>query len=210
MNMSNMQQIKCEKPFSDKQIGEIGEHAVIQKLMENGWYAMNWNMGFNNMKSVDIVCFNPDERKTVNIQVKTAWITTDDADPNIITGLISDSDGNITPKLDEKIIGPWVFVTATGEKGNMRFRYYILTKDEVKRLINDTNHWYVVETQRGEDGKGKLKGNVLIGLYLHWIKGDPNTKLDDTVNRKAFKHGPLKNPLHGIPDPENKWDKIWK
>lgn len=31
MNMSNMQQIKCEKPFSDKQIGEIGEHAVIQK-----------------------------------------------------------------------------------------------------------------------------------------------------------------------------------
>lgn len=69
--MSNMQQIKCEKPFSDKQIGEIGEHAVIQKLMENGWYAMNWNIGFNNMKSVDIVCFNPDERKTVNIQVKT-------------------------------------------------------------------------------------------------------------------------------------------
>jgi hypothetical protein len=100
-------------------------------------------------------------------------------------------------------------VTATGEKGNMRFRYYILTKDEVKRLIEDTNHWYVVETQRGEDGKRKLKGKVLIGLYLHWIKGDPNTKLDEAVNRKTFKHGPLKNPLEGIPNPENRWDKIW-
>lgn len=208
--MSNMQQIKCEKPFSDKQIGEIGEHAVIQKLMENGWYAMNWNMGFNNMQSVDIVCFNPEERKTVNIQVKTAWIATDDADPNFITGLTSDSDGNITPKLDEKIIGPWIFVTATGERGNMKFRFYILTKDEVKRLIEDTNRWYVVETQRGEDGKAKLKGKVLIGLYLHWIIGDPNNKLDGVVNRKAFRHGPLKNPLCGKPNPEDKWDKIWK
>ena len=57
--------------MNNTRIGNIGEQMVIVKLMELGWDAFNVNQVFKNYKSVDIICMNPSNGQTQQIQVKT-------------------------------------------------------------------------------------------------------------------------------------------
>ncbi len=143
--------------LTNKQKGEIGETLVSMKLINMGWDVVNINTVYRNYKNADLICMNANNGKSVMIQVKTG--TTH----NILTGFISELDGTI-PKIEEKIIGPWVFVYMPDDKmSNMEF--YILTREEVIELISSSNKWYATEYHR------ELKKKYPVGIEEEWLKG---------------------------------------
>ena len=108
---------------SNKQLGAIGETAVMLELLKMGFDVININNSYNNYRKADLICMNPNNEKSVKIQVKTG--TTN----NILTGFVSELDGTI-PKIEENIIGPWVFVKI--DKDNLsKYEFYILTKAKI-------------------------------------------------------------------------------
>ena len=144
-------------------VTKLGETAVLLKLTELGWDAFNLNSENPNYKEVDIACIHPKTHKTVLVQVKTSA----GSEPSFGTGFVSDTDGNILgKKLDEEIIGPWVFVHIVFEDGTIKYRFYVLTKNEVKELIEDSNAWYWGEL------KHKAKNKQPVFLPLCWITGE--------------------------------------
>ncbi|MBO7225781.1 MAG: hypothetical protein J6V35_07715 [Bacteroidales bacterium] len=143
--------------LTNKQKGELGEILVSMELINRGLDVVNINTVYRNYKNADLICMNANNGKSVMIQVKTG--TTQ----NILTGFISDDKGSI-PKLEEKIIGPWVFVYMPDDKmSNMEF--YILTREEVIELISSSNKWYATEYYR------KLKKKYPVGVYVDWLEG---------------------------------------
>lgn len=143
--------------LTNKQKGVIGETAVVLELLKRGFDVININNSYLNYKNADLICMNPNNGKSVMVQVKTG--TTQ----NIHTGFTSDVKGSI-PKLEEKIIGPWVFVYMPDDKmSNMEF--YILTREEVIELISSSNKWYATEYDRD------LKKKYPVGVYVDWLKG---------------------------------------
>lgn len=170
------------------QIGLIGETAVKLKLLEMGWNALNLNDALRNFKSADLICINGKE--SCLIQVKTC--PNPSRNPNIRTGLISDCKGQIKD-LEEKVVGPWVFVQIKGEGTTAEYDFYILTRQEVIDLITTSNAWYVSH-------KEKTGKDIQIGLYLSWIRGigyKPDAK-DYHEYESVIKE-----------DPKDKWEKIW-
>lgn len=170
------------------QIGLIGETAVKLKLLEMGWNAINLNDALRNFKSADLICINGKE--SCLIQVKTC--PNPSKNPNIRTGLISDCKGQIKD-LEEKVVGPWVFVQIKGEGTTAEYDFYILTRQEVIDLITTSNAWYVSH-------KEKTGKDIQIGLYLSWIRGigyKPDAK-DYHEYESVIKE-----------DPKDKWEKIW-
>ena len=143
--------------LTNKQKGELGEILVSMELINRGLDVVNINTVYRNYKNADLICMNANNGKSVMIQVKTG--TTQ----NILTGFTSDVKGSI-PKLEEKIIGPWVFVYMPDDKmSNMEF--YILTREEVIELISSSNKWYATEYYRD------LKKKYPVGVYVDWLKG---------------------------------------
>ena len=143
--------------LTQEQKGKIGETAVMLELLKKGFNVININNSYPNYKNADLICMNANNGKSVMIQVKTG--TTQ----NILTGFTSDVKGSI-PKLEEKIIGPWVFVYMPDDKmSNMEF--YILTREEVIELISSSNKWYATEYYR------KLKKKYPVGVYVDWLEG---------------------------------------
>ena len=143
--------------LTQEQKGKIGETAVMLELLKKGFNVININNSYPNYKNADLICMNANNGKSVMIQVKTG--TTQ----NIHTGFTSDVEGSI-PKLEEKIIGPWVFVYMPDDKmSNMEF--YILTREEVIELISSSNKWYATEYYR------KLKKKYPVGVYVDWLEG---------------------------------------
>lgn len=171
------------------QIGLIGETAVKLKLLEMGWNAINLNDAIRNFKGADIICIN--EKETCLIQVKTC--PNPSKNPNIRTGLISDCKGHIKD-LEEKVVGPWVFVHIKGEGTKAEYDFYILTRQEVIDLITTSNDWYV--SQKDDTGK-----DIQIGLYLSWIRGIGYKR--DAKDYHAYE-SVIKE------DPKDKWEKIWQ
>ena len=143
--------------LTNQQKGAIGETAVVLELLKRGFDVININNSYLNHKDADLICMNPNNGKSVMVQVKTG--TTQ----NIHTGFTSDVKGSI-PKLEEKIIGPWVFVYMPDDKmSNMEF--YILTREEVIELISSSNKWYATEYHR------ELKKKYPVGVYVDWLEG---------------------------------------
>ncbi len=174
--------------MNNAQIGLIGETAVKLKLLEMGWNAINLNDALPNFKGADLICINGKE--TCMLQVKTCPMQGDN--PNIITGLVSDHNGNIKD-FEEKVVCPWVFVHIKGEGTNAEYNFYILTRQEVYDLIKSSNDWYV----KNKKDTGK---DIRIGLYLSWICGtgyNPDAK-DYHKYKSVIKE-----------DPKDKWEKIW-
>lgn len=180
--------------MNNSRIGDIGEAMVIVKLMQNGWDAFNANSVFKNYKSVDIICMNPKDGQVQMIQVKTG--TGKNPFP---TGFYSDNKGNI-PNLDIK--GPWVFVQTIGEGIDMKFKFFILSKDEVETLIKTSNDWYFNKYTR----ENTLSNNTPVGIKLAWLKGEGEE--DNMDSNKKKKHEAFINSLGH--DSENRWDKIFK
>lgn len=180
--------------MNNARIGNIGEQMVIVKLMELGWDAFNVNQVFKNYKSVDIICMNPCNGKTQQIQVKTGR----GSNP-FPTGFYSDNKGNID---NFEIKGPWVFVLATGEGIDMSFRFFILSKSEVETLIQTSNNWYMNEYER----ENEISNHTPVGIKLKWLQGEGEK---NTLNENLkIRHAAYVNPLQH--NSENCWDRIWE
>ena len=169
--------------LTQEQKGKIGETAVMLELLKKGFNVININNSYPNYKNADLICMNANNGKSVMIQVKTG--TTH----NILTGFTSELDGTIQ-KLEESIIGPWVFVYMPDDKmSNMEF--YILTREEVIELISSSNKWCATEYYR------KLKKKYPVGVYVDWLEGGSS---------KATKlHPEYKSTLH-----QTSKDNWWK
>ena len=170
--------------LTQEQKGKIGETAVMLELLKKGFNVININNSYPNYKNADLICMNANNGKSVMIQVKTG--TTH----NILTGFTSELDGTIQ-KLEESIIGPWVFVYMPDDKmSNMEF--YILTREEVIELISSSNKWYATEYYR------KLEKKYPVGIEIEWLKGGAS---------KATKlHPEYKSTLHQ--SSKDNWYKI--
>ncbi len=118
------------------------------------------------------------------VQVKTG--TTH----NILAGFTSETNG-IVPNLEEKIIGPWVFVFMNVKDNNINMEFYILTREEAIELISSSNKWYATEYYR------KLEKKYPVGVYVDWLEGGSS---------KATKlHPEYKSTLH-----QTSKDNWWK
>lgn len=192
MEKRRMNKIKLD----NSHIGTIGENLVVTKLMQNGWDALNINNSIKNYKGADILCVDNENGKMSLVQVKTGR----GKSPNFITGLISDNNGNIE-RLEEKIIGPWVFVHVKNEGTNLSdYDFYVLTRKETIKIIRTSNDWYVKEYVREKE----LSNNTVVGLKLIWLQGEGE---QDTMNNQSRHHPAYINPLgHNAKD---RWDKIF-
>ena len=165
--------------LTNKQIGVIGETAVVLELLKRGFDVININNSYLNYKNADLICMNPNNGKSVMIQVKSG--TTH----NILTGYISEVDGTI-PNLETSVIGPWVFVYMPDDKmSNMEF--YILTREEVIELISSSNKWYATEYYR------KLEKKYPVGVYVDWLEGGSSNATKLHPEYKSTLHQPSKD-----------------
>lgn len=178
----------------NKRIGDIGENMVVVKLMQKGWDAMNINRVFNNYKSVDIICMNPNDGQTQLVQVKTG-----SGKNPFPTGFYSDNKGNIQ---DFVVKGPWVFVVVSDEGIDMKFKFYVLSKSEVEKLIRTSNDWYMNEYVRDNE----ISNHTPVGIKLKWLQGEGEEDTMQTNYKK--RHAAYVNPLGH--DAEDRWDKIWE
>ena len=78
--------------------GLIGETSVTLELLKLGYDVFNLNGIYHNYKNADIICINPENLKSTMIQVKTG--TTH----NIMTGILSETDGTIQRVFAESLI----------------------------------------------------------------------------------------------------------
>ena len=164
--------------LTKKQKGVIGETAVVLELLKRGFDVININNSYLNYKNADLICMNPNNGKSVMVQVKTG--TTD----NIFTGFTSERNG-IVPNLEEKIIGPWVFVFMNEKDFNMEF--YILTKEETIELIKTSCDWYANAYNR------KLKSKPWVGVEVNWLKGGSSNATKLHPEYKSTLHQPSKD-----------------
>ena len=170
--------------LTQEQKGKIGETAVMLELLKKGFNVININNSYPNYKNADLICMNANNGKSVMIQVKTG--TTH----NILTGFTSEFDGTIR-KLEESILGPWVFVYMPDDKmSNMEF--YILTREEVIELISSSNKWYATEYYR------KLKKKYPVGVYVDWLEGGSSKATKLHPEYKSTLHQPSKDNWYKI------------
>ena len=171
------------------QLGTIGELLVMVKLTQKGWTALNANASVKNIARYDILC-TKDEKNVAFIQVKTTKET---------TFPVGFSIGKAKDKsfLNEHIIGPWVFVRQIGDGTDASYRYYILTKEQVIKLIEESNNWYL-----GLEREGKSPSeSSACALKESWLQGRNDSPV--RLNGKDFI-----NPLNNVKT-EDAWDNIW-
>jgi hypothetical protein len=171
-------------------LGLIGETAVSLELMKRGYDVINLNTLRHNYQNIDLICINPQTGKSISIQVKTGTTK------NLMTGFVSETNGTI-PNLEEKVVGPWVFVRTDKEFKSMKF--YVLTKEEIVGLIKTSNNWYYNEWNR------KLTSKTLVGVYDYWLEGKGEEAKTDPKFKKQ--HKAYNNPLNNLTT-KDKWDKI--
>ena len=174
--------------MNNKNIGQIGETAVVLELLKKGFDVININDSYHNYKNADLICMNPDTGKSVMIQVKTG------TSHNILAGFTSELDGTV-PLLEEKVIGPWVFVYMNEHDFCMKF--YVLTKEETIELIKTSCDWYSNGWNR------QLKTKPLVGVEVDWLEG--NSSAASKPNAKK-QHPEYKSTLSETS--RDKWEKI--
>ncbi len=168
--------------------GQIGETAVVLELLKKGFDVININNSYQNYKNADLICMNHGTGKSVMIQVKTG------TSHNILVGFTSELDGTV-PKLEEKVIGPWVFVFMNKHDYGMKF--YVLTREETIELIKTSCDWYANEWNR------QLKNKPLIGVEVDWLEAKPSVASKPNAKKQ---HSEYKSTL--CQTSENKWEKI--
>ncbi len=150
-------------------LGAIGEHQTLSRLLLLRYSAAITNLSVENTESTDILCHDSKGRFCA-IQVKT---TTKD---NWITGIshkeFFDDNGQIDlvkgrKFLENKIVGPWVFVHVGGSSVFPEFNFFVLSRSEVIELIFSNEKWYLT----GYNRKKPLKGYGPICLYADWFRG---------------------------------------
>lgn len=174
--------------INNKQLGQIGETAVMLELQKRGFDVININCSYNNYQKADLICINAENGKCAMVQVKTG--TTN----NILTGFVSELSG-VIPHIKESVIGPWVFVKT--DKDVSKFDFYVLTKEEILDLIITSNDWYINDWNR------ELKSKPIVGVNISWLEGK-GEKASEAQAKKQ--HSEYKNPL--VTTSRDRWDKI--
>ena len=162
--VSDLRSQKPRRVANLSQQGRSWEDAVAEILRKRGLVVINLNDVSNNFPGADLFCYSPKSGEYTLVQVKSG--TTH----NILTGLYSTFDGRIA-NLDKKIVCPWVFVYA--DKNNTedsQTEFYILTRDEAYRLINESNDWYANQWNR------TLKVGYQVGIEVAWLKAESSPK----------------------------------
>ncbi len=167
-------------------LGTLGENFVLEKLKEFGFDVINANTLKNNYEAIDLICTNPKNNQSVGIQVKTTFRS------NVPIGMILKN--SFKDILEERIIGPWVFVHIDE---NADFRLFILSKEEMINLTHESNNWYI-NKWKSTYRKSPVKLTNACGLCIKWLEG----KGEEENNR----HYAFINPLNETS--ENRWDKI--
>lgn len=153
-------------------LAAIGENMVVVRLLQMGIDAINANNIHTNYARVDILC--PTDTGFTQVQVKTS----DEKNPNFPTGL-SIEQALDRANIEKAVIGPWVFVHTEGSGHQMKFDFYVLSREETIELIYQGNRWYVEDYHRNNS----IKMTSLVGVKLSWIKGIGE---DKTSCREAF------------------------
>lgn len=178
------------KQITKAQLGAIGEMRVASMLMQKGWDAFIANMTINNNAKYDLICVNPNTSERVLIQVKTSIRS------SFPVGLsLGDA---ASPVLEEKIVGPWIFVYAQGEGTDMTFKYFILSRSQMIMLTRESNDWYINKWHRDKP----VNLNNPCALKLAWL-----SKGYDKSSERNSRYEAFVNPL--VTSSENQWDSIW-
>ncbi len=173
---------------SKQSLGASGEYEVISRLILQGWDACISNLTKNNFKLIDVFCHNPELSKLVGIQVKT---TTKNIFPIGMT--IGDiRSGN----WHSKILGPWIFVQVKGTITKPDFRFFILSRSEMIKMVEVTHDWYINQWNRTKP----LSDRGVVCIYLKWLE-----KIDEKA--KFSVHPQCIIPLKE--SAENQWSKLW-
>ena len=185
--------------ISKNNLGAIGDYQVLSRLLLLGYQAANINMAVNNMKNVDLFCQDSTGRYTA-IQVKTTRAK--DFNVGITHDKFYDSNGNIDlaaglKYLETKITCPWVMVNVDGPELNPSYRFFILSRQQVIKMIYESEKWYLTDYFKRSK---KLSGNGGIYLSQWWLLGHG---VPANHNHKEWV-----NPFSGNSF-EEQWQNLW-
>lgn len=113
------------KDYQKLLTGLVGECAVMKELCLKGWCP---SMTYNNCPTIDILCYHPESKKTVAIQVKT--VQEKIAGRKIYAFPVMGNRDN-RQSFYKEVSGPYIFVYIDH---NNHFRYYILSKEQFINL----------------------------------------------------------------------------
>jgi len=182
--------MKIDPNISKAGLGTIGEMMVAANIISQGNDAILANMTINNIARYDLVCVNKKTGCVALVQVKSS------VEKNFPVGFkIKEASSSL---VDEKIVGPWVFVYVDNSKPETEFQYYILSRKEVNELIKKSNCWYQQLHYRAVP----VNENNAVSLRLDWLKGNGLEKIDN-------KYEAFDNPLKGVSS-KDKWEKLWE
>ena len=113
--MNNNKQANKSDQAEKARIGAVGENQVVSMLLQHGWDAFNANANIKNYKSIDIVCIKPNPNipskpQLALVQVKTCF------EKNIPIGFTIEQCLKEN-YLEEHVMGPYVFVSASKSNG---------------------------------------------------------------------------------------------
>lgn len=172
-------------------IGAIGEHMVAAQLMLHKWDAFNANASITNMCAFDLICLN-EQKQTALIQVKTT-------EQNSFPVGITMAEAKDRKKVEQHVVGPWVFVKINGEGAVLPFEYYILSRAQVVEMIWKSNDWYLHKVDRGNK---IVKEASVCAIMVEWLNGK-------NYNAPRLNAETFINPLNGK-SAQDEWDKIWE
>lgn len=150
------------KDFAKHLTGTAGEMAVGSKLCLQGWVP---SLTTNNCPTLDILCYNPENKKNVSIQVKTIRLKYGQSD-NVLS-----SNGYLLGFIKHKslfedlkeIATPFVFVTIDN---NDIFKFYILSSDDLKQIAIKIDEDYNGHQKRQEN---RFKETECLGIPLRYL-----------------------------------------
>lgn len=179
-------------------LGAIGEHQVLSRLLLLGYQAAITNMSVNNMENIDILCRDSNNHYAA-IQVKTTMAN--DFNVGICHKRFFDEQGKIDlatglKYLESKIVGPWVMVQINGTDMNPIFKFFVMSRKQVIKMIYESEKWYLTDFNR----KKPVSGNGGIYLSVYWLNGH-GVPANNT-------HKEWINPFTGH-NFENQWKNLW-
>lgn len=169
--------------------GAIAEHYIVMRLLARGYAAANINFTVENSKAVDIFCSNNLLDSIIGIQVKSSFNDSKSFNIGLTHGDFCTNgifdDAKAMASLEQKIVGPWIFVKVDTTSDIPQFRTYILTREQVIKLSFESEKWYINDVYHANPLKDK--GNV--ALVLGWIEGyDTPAVTTGKRQRKLFKN----------------------
>lgn len=139
----------------------IGENLVSAHLMAHDWSTSNANNSIRNFKGIDLFCQHGiDSDEIIGVQVKASMAS------SFLIG-INCKDASDKTVLDQKIIGPWIFVKIKS-LSPLLADFYVLSRMQMIELLSSTHDWYLnrwkrIPSKKLEDAPAALK--------ISWLEG---------------------------------------